>query len=313
MKVSNRNGRLALLDTVWIRPSLLDRHGYLRGGATGWKEMTEAPANWDKIKPKPAVVDLIHSPKSAYVALTEVFAAPQGEGYNAGRWAVFVRLAGCPLACEFAPGVVCDTPYMQASMTVTPTELFAEVIPEVLPGLRNYDVGTLPMLVLTGGEPTASPSFNTLVRLGRGEGFYVAVETNGTRMRTGLHLAAWISVSPKEGVSQTSRAALHNRNPQTTVVDSKVRALLRERSYSSTPSIGGEYRYVVTADSPMPPYHPAPQHYVSPAVLSDGSGEEWKTGFPGFAPGAVDRCLEIIRHDSRWRISVQTHKILGVR
>lgn len=244
------------------------------------------------------------------LSLVEVFAAPQGEGYNSGRMAVFVRLAGCPLACEFAPGVVCDTPYMDGRLKLTISELFRMIFdltgPRIISRIPRLD--ELPMLILTGGEPTAAPQFDALVDAVQLEGFYVSVETNGTRWREGLRKAEWLSVSPKENVAQTSQAVHHNHNPQSTKLDPIVVAEMTKRQLH-----GGEYRYVITADSPQPPYDPAERHYLSPAVRSDGSGEEWKTGFPGFVPGAVQRCLEIITDDPRWRISIQQHKILGVR
>ena len=240
------------------------------------------------------------------VALVEVFAAPQGEGYNAGRSAVFVRLAGCPLACEFAPGVVCDTPYQQANMKVSRDELFKDI----LPPLVFATAGAHPMLIFTGGEPTACPQFDELMRRAHHDlsGVYLAVETNGTRYRKGLRFADWISVSPKEDIPQTSQAPHHNHNPHSPDLDPDVCRLMLLTSAG-----GGEYRYVIAADTQHPVYYSARRHYVSPAVQSDGSGQEWKTGFPGFAPGAVSRCLEIIKNDPRWRISIQTHKILGVR
>ncbi|KKL75904.1 hypothetical protein LCGC14_2050230 [marine sediment metagenome] len=244
------------------------------------------------------------------LALVEVFAAPQGEGYNAGRSAVFVRLAGCPLACEFAPGVVCDTPYQQANLKVTLDTLFNDIIPALLPPVtKGLCIDEAPMLIITGGEPTAAPLFDDLMRRAYDSLYYVAVETNGTNYRIGLEYADWVSVSPKVGVPQTSSAAGHNQNPKLPTLNLKVCNLL-----SRPGDVGGEYRYVIVGHPmEMPPYYPAIAHYVSPLVRSDGSGLEWKDGFPGFAPNAVRRCLEIIKEDPRWRISVQTHKVLGVR
>ena len=250
------------------------------------------------------------------IALTEVFFSVQGEGYHTGRPAMFVRLAGCPLACEFAPGVVCDTPYQQTNLKATLSELFNDIIPSLLPPElpfqhkhkphRFYRPEDLPMLIITGGEPTAAPLFNELVQNANSAGFFTSVETNATTFREGLRWLDWRSASPKESVPQTSTAPWHNHNPQSTKMDSAVRNLL-----ACYPS---EYRYVIGGQAePVPPYHEAYRHYVSPAVLSDGSGTEWQTGFPGFAPGAMERCLEIVQQEPRWRISCQQHKFLGIR
>ncbi len=257
------------------------------------------------------------------IGLVEVFAAPQGEGYNAGRSAVFVRLAGCPLACEFAPGVVCDTPYMRANMKVTLDELFEDIIPPLVKdheGYRNRNRRRReegPMLILTGGEPTACPQFDAIVYRAyncKTPAFYVAVETNGARWRSGLCSVDWISISPKCGVPQTSHASQHNTHPrQSPILDSQLIRIAAART-KMRDNLGAEYRYVIASrQDPAPPYLMATRHYLSPAVRSNGSGEEWRAGFPGFAHGAVLRCLEICKADPRWRISIQTHKVLGVR
>lgn len=248
------------------------------------------------------------------IALVEVFRSPQGEGYNTGRDAIFVRTAGCNLSCVFAEGAVCDTPYQQASLKLTLDELFEEHIRPLLGGKlpdegRWYGREEMMMLVLTGGEPTMQPLFDELVRRAKRHYLYVAVESNGTKWREGLGHVDWLCVSPKTDVKQGSPAPGHNHNPQSAALHPEVvRWMAQHRSTAS-----GEYRFVIASDSPWPEYLPAFRHYLSPAVLSDGSGLEWKTGFPGFVPGAVDRCLKIVQEDPRWRISLQTHKLLGVR
>lgn len=253
------------------------------------------------------------------IALIEVFRSVQGEGYHTGRDAVFVRLTGCSLACEFAPGVVCDTPYQQAKLKVTLDELFEELIRPLLhthdplwrqqQQAKQRDYLHVPMLIITGGEPTDAPMFDALVDAGNAAGFYTAVETNGMFYRKGLEWVNWLSISPKIFIPQTSAAPQHNQNPSKPTLDPEV---LRVAAHYPS-----EYRFVIggKAIDNWPQYYTASKHYVSPAVLSDGSGDEWKNGkgFPGFAPGAVERCLQIVKADPRWRISVQTHKFLEVR
>jgi len=255
------------------------------------------------------------------ISLVEVFAAPQGEGYNVGRWAIFVRLAGCPLACEFAPGIVCDTPYMKAKLKVTLDELFLEIITPLLQDFLPPEEVTprredAPMIIFTGGEPTAAPQFTALVTrayLHSNPTLYIAVETNGTKWCDVFQLVHWLSVSPKDDVSQTSAASAHNPHPQQSPkLNSRLIGMMALRETISD-NQGAEYRYVIAGDSPAPPYRSATRHYLSPAVVSDGNGEEWRKGFPGFAPGAVARCLDIVENDPRWRISIQTHKVIGVR
>ena len=246
------------------------------------------------------------------IGVVEVFRSVQGEGRNAGRMAIFVRLAGCNLSCVFAEGVYCDTPYMKVAEKYGLAELFDEVIYPMLPGgymaLRgNSSPETAPMLILTGGEPTISPRFDDIVRQAYRMGFYTAVETNGTNWRDSMRLLDWITVSPKDQIEQGSPAEYHNKNPQDPTLDEKV-------VHHMSKDRGGEYRFVIGGPGdPIPRYLPAERHYVSPAIISDGSGGLWKHGFPGFAKGALERCIEIVTMDPRWRISLQSHKFMGVR
>lgn len=246
------------------------------------------------------------------VALVEIFRSIQGEGYHTGRPAIFVRLAGCNLACVFAEGAVCDTPYQHAAMKLSVFEVMAQV-QELAGGIEAraqwHGEEGRPMFILTGGEPTMAPQFDALVDAASQDGFYVAVETNGTMWRSGLERCDWVCVSPKVDVKQGSPSPHHNPHPQDPALNPRVTAWLRALAH--TPS--GEYRYVIAPESPEPLYLPAFRHYVSPAVASDGTGLEWKTGFPGFVPGAVERCQRLVWADPRWQISIQTHKLLGVR
>lgn len=254
------------------------------------------------------------------IGLVEVFRSVQGEGFNTGRAAIFVRFVGCNLSCVFAEGAVCDTPYQKANMFASDVaDLFARyVLPLTKPSdlleatslhIPSRNDGAL-MLILTGGEPTLQPMLPAIIDYAHHMGFYVAIETNGTRWLPELRMCDWICVSPKGGVVQGSPALAHNHNPGSPVLD----ALVTHWLAASDELASGEYRYVVGPDNNRPPlYDRAFRHYVSPTVLSDGTGTEWKTGFPGFVPGALERCLEIVHADPRWRLSIQTHKILKQR
>lgn len=113
--------------------------------------------------------------------VNEIFFSLQGEGFWSGAAACFVRLAGCNLDCGW-----CDTDHAAREKLSGP---------EILERVLSIS-GTARRLVLTGGEPTQQP-VQPLIDLLRREGWFVAVETNGT----GAPLSAdWITVSPKAGV-----------------------------------------------------------------------------------------------------------------
>jgi 7-carboxy-7-deazaguanine synthase len=116
--------------------------------------------------------------------LAEIFYSIQGEGTWTGTPAVFVRLAGCNLACDF-----CDTDYS--------TKLFAGV-DDVVAMVRDAG-GECPMVVLTGGEPLAQADAPALIDALRRDGRRVHVESNGTVFAE-LPADVWLCVSPKERV-----------------------------------------------------------------------------------------------------------------
>ena len=116
--------------------------------------------------------------------VNEIFYSLQGEGYNTGRAAVFVRFAGCNLRCPF-----CDTEF----------DAFREMsTEEILSAVAAFS-GTVrqkPMVVLTGGEPTLQVD-ETLIEHLHDHGYKVAMESNGTRPAP--QNIDWLTVSPKEG------------------------------------------------------------------------------------------------------------------
>ena len=109
--------------------------------------------------------------------INDIFYSLQGEGYNTGRAAVFVRFAGCNLRCPF-----CDTEF-DTYREMTDEEIIAAV--EAYPAR---------FIVLTGGEPTLQVD-EAFVDLLHQHGFEVAMESNGTHPAP--QNLDWLTVSPK--------------------------------------------------------------------------------------------------------------------
>lgn len=96
----------------------------------------------------------------------------QGEGPDAGRPAVFVRLSHCNLRCFF-----CDTEF-ESGEVFTLRALAEEIV-----GLSQAHNCTL--VVITGGEPFLQNIIPLVYELNQ-NGISVSVETAGTVYRTGL-------------------------------------------------------------------------------------------------------------------------------
>lgn len=112
--------------------------------------------------------------------LVEIFESLQGEGRNTGRPVVFVRFAGCNLACPW-----CDT-------DVRPRfELALEDLVREIAGFRAKSV------ILTGGEPTLVNEMAELIAALKREGYWIGVETNGTNEPAWFAQIDYVACSPK--------------------------------------------------------------------------------------------------------------------
>lgn len=112
----------------------------------------------------------------------EIFATLQGEGYHTGKPAVFVRLAGCDLACHW-----CDVKESW-NAGCWPNKPLHEIIAEI-------DTFHIPAVVVTGGEPLMN-NLNDLTIALKSAGYETFLETSGSYPMSGIW--DWICLSPKE-------------------------------------------------------------------------------------------------------------------
>ena len=112
--------------------------------------------------------------------LVEIFESLQGEGRNMGRPCVFVRFAGCNLACPW-----CDTDV---------SKRFSLPLDGLVAEIGQYRPKSV---VLTGGEPTLVDGMPELVAALKDRGYWIAVETNGTDDADWLQFADYVACSPK--------------------------------------------------------------------------------------------------------------------
>jgi organic radical activating enzyme len=154
--------------------------------------------------------------------VSEVFGPTlQGEGPSTGTPAVFVRLWGCNLDCQW-----CDTPYTwdttgKLGVVYERDDESYQVTPEALVASLPYDV---PLVVVSGGEPLVQATQLerlVLLLLDENPERRIEIETNGTRPPFIDDARVGYNVSPKlehAGTTKTSInvavlsmfAALHN-------------------------------------------------------------------------------------------------------
>lgn len=191
--------------------------------------------------------------------VNEIFYSIQGEGYWSGRPAVFLRFSRCNLTCDW-----CDTDFAFARKYVLPELVMA--IEHAWPQGHNGK-----MVVLTGGEPALQADKPLVLHL-RHLGFYVAIETNGTRpLSPGID---WICVSPKAGTQ------LH---PHCTTGD-ELKVVYPQSGLDLDQLVGLKFSH----------------RWLSPM---DGLDLAENTA----------KCLDYVLADPRWRLNIQTHKVIGAR
>jgi len=201
----------------------------------------------------------------------EIFKTIQGEGFHAGRVAVFCRFAGCNLwtgqeedradaACTF-----CDTDFVGGDKYKT-AEALALAIADAWGPSRKHR-----MVVFTGGEPALQFDADLLLEM-HDRGFFTAIETNGT-VKLSIE-PDWICVSPKAGtaIKQDYADEVKVVFPQDGLILDDIKDSFR-----------GALCYSI---QPM-----------------DG---------PNIEQNSAAAVAYAIEHPW-WRLSVQTHKILGVR
>ena len=191
--------------------------------------------------------------------LVEIFESLQGEGRNMGRPCGFIRFAGCNLDCPW-----CDT-CVEKRFSMSLDELVAEA--------RRFRSRSV---VLTGGEPTAARGMPELVAALKKEGFWIAVETNGTTDAPWLAFVDYVACSPKAEFPGSLKLA----------------AADEVRVVASSEDVVGFCRDVRRRIA-------ATDYYISPCD---------RDGTMDFATAKA-----VLGRLEGWSLSVQLHKILGFR
>ncbi|MPT49302.1 MAG: 7-carboxy-7-deazaguanine synthase [Sphingobium sp.] len=216
-------------------------------------------------------------------AVKEMFLTLQGEGVRSGRRAVFLRFAGCNLwtGREQDRGKAicrfCDTDFVGTDGENGAKYADAAALVAKAASLWGDGLGER-YIVLTGGEPMLQVD-DPLVDALHGAGFEIAIESNGTLpVHSGID---WICISPKAGSEVVQRC-------------------------------GDELKLVWPQPSPALAGHDFADmgqwdfanHLLQPLDDID-------------LPAGDDRhrlaCIEKVMEHPHWRLTLQTHKMLGLK
>ena len=226
-------------------------------------------------------------------SVKEIFYTLQGEGGNAGRPAVFCRFSGCNLwtgreqdrasaVCQF-----CDTEFVGTDGTLggkfdTALALALKIASLWPEKLETNTKSSNRFVVLTGGEPLLQVDEMLLAAL-HAQGFTIAVESNGTvKAPKGID---WLCISPKAGASgadwvQKSGQELKVVWPQAGFTKDDL-----DRFTNST-ELQFDNKYISPLDD------------ITNKLLHKDN---------------IKACIQICLDDPAWKLSLQTHKITGIR
>ncbi|UGY13752.1 7-carboxy-7-deazaguanine synthase QueE [Bradyrhizobium septentrionale] len=214
--------------------------------------------------------------------VNELFETVQGEATFTGMPSMFVRLQRCDVGCPW-----CDTKYtweMDPAQVVTLADIVSKTVTS--PAYASVTVDQLILtlrpsrsrhLVLTGGEPCMY-DLTELSRRMIAAGWTVQVETSGTE-EIRIDPRAWVTVSPK----------LHMPGGRTFRADAWQRA----------------------NEIKMPVGKPADVETLKRCIEHYGPALVWLQPL-SMSRKATELCMDAARRNG-WRISIQTHKYLGVR
>jgi organic radical activating enzyme len=240
--------------------------------------MTTAPSN------------LIAEPGSLTIPIAEIFTSIHGEGYWAGTPMTFIRLAGCSVGRTYAGNNESPFPVLQSGIRAFECTAFdgrkfpcdtdyRKTETKTLNEIYNSIPPHIKHVCITGGEPLMHREIDALCAYLTK--YIIHIETSGTISKY-LPNVAHVTCSPKFGY-----------NPDYVGDADEVRIMVDDKL---TDEALAELMLCV---------HPQYQHvYFSPLCVNDVSTPDSLS---------LQRCLELVHQYPNTKISIQMHKVLGVR
>lgn len=219
----------------------------------------------------------------------EIFDSFQGEGYWTGTPMTFIRLAGCN-----APELGLDCAYWCDTMGIWHRDDGRELeISEVILEVQ------LPHVCVTGGEPLLQrEGVERFAAEARGLGMKVHLETNGTISPPAPGPRAsdrrsfdWAVVSPKPPAYEIARGWTGLVDELKLIMDDHLTAATAERLAAA---------------------HPEAVVSIQP-VWGTSAAEGRRAERPELSRWSVERAMTTVMEHPEWRLSLQMHKLLGIR
>ncbi|HGY5542147.1 MAG TPA: 7-carboxy-7-deazaguanine synthase QueE [Prochlorococcus sp.] len=220
--------------------------------------------------------------------VVETFHSIQGEGAHAGRSAFFIRLAGCDVGCSW-----CDTKHSWISRN-HPEIAIEQLAEETATAAKDGAA----FVVLTGGEPlhhnldNLCDAIRTATTSREAEPLPIHLETSGVNQLSGE--PTWITLSPKRhapprtellAACQELKVVVHETDDLNFAEDMAKAAIEARHNNDASHS-----RITNKAKQPL-------------LFLQAG----WDT------TKGQQLAFDHVRRNPQWRLSMQTHKWLGIR
>jgi 7-carboxy-7-deazaguanine synthase (Cx14CxxC type) len=212
----------------------------------------------------------------------ELFPTLQGEGAHAGRAAVFCRFAGCNLWSgreedrQTAICQFCDTDFVGSDGFGGGKFQTAQALADAIElSWKSTSAGPQQRyVVFTGGEPLLQID-QDLIEAVHAKGFSIAIETNGTiKVPKGID---WVCVSPKAGADLIVLQA------------DEIKLVIPQAGHNALETLLARFekmdyrnRFLQAMDGPN---------------LKDN----------------IQLAVRLCQKRPLWRLSVQTHKVIGIR
>jgi organic radical activating enzyme len=258
-------------------------------------------------------------------AIKEIFDTIQGEGARAGTRAVFIRFAGCNLWSgreedrgkgRGACAAWCDTDFVDGEK-LSAQEIVArveELWPRwtgrgVPPNQRWHRDRPKRWVVVTGGEPALQ--FDEALREAlRAAGFSVAMETNGTCDRASVRLVDHLCVSPKLG----STLEVMRAHELKVVIPGVVPGIVPPQ-FERQVDEDGDLQWIESAKR-LVLYRG--RGWTDDALSALAAAGDWGRLYvsPQDGPDQQQNVLDaiaLVQRMPEWALSLQQHKILGLR